>query len=139
MNYPHPSSSAVTAVMRANPRRDTMPERHLRSLLHKRGYRFRTDYLIEVRDCRVRADIAFPSRKVAVFVDGCFWHGCDVHGTSPRVNEHYWRPKLARNHERDRRVDERLAGAGWTVVRIWEHVPPAEAADLVRQAILISL
>jgi DNA mismatch endonuclease (patch repair protein) len=135
VNYPHPTTPAVTAVMRANTRRDTRPERRLRSLLHERGYRYRCDYPIEFQDGRVRVDLAFPAKKVAVFVDGCFWHGCDIHGTSPRANRSYWISKLARNRERDRRVDERLVASGWNVVRIWEHMPPPEAADLVGNAI----
>lgn len=133
--YPFPTTPGVTAVMRANPRRDTLPERRLRSLLHARGHRFRCDYAIEARGCRVRVDVAFPSQKVAVFVDGCFWHSCEAHGTSPRANRGYWATKLARNRERDRRVNERLASDGWTVLRIWEHVPATEAADLIGEAI----
>jgi DNA mismatch endonuclease (patch repair protein) len=72
-----------------------------------------------------------------VFVDGCFWHACEIHGTSPRANQAYWMPKLARNRERDRRVDEHLAANGWNVVRIWEHVPPRDAADLVSNTIAL--
>jgi DNA mismatch endonuclease (patch repair protein) len=83
----------------------------------------------------VRADLVFPRKKIAVFVDGCFWHACAIHGISPQANRGYWGPKLARNQERDRRVDARLAAGGWKVVRIWEHLGVGEAADLVLEAI----
>src|ERR1700759_4905576 len=77
---------------------------------------------------RVRPDMAFTARKVAVFVDGCFWHACPEHGSKPRANEWYWGPKLVRNVERDRINDAALILAGWTVVRLWEHVPIHERA-----------
>ncbi len=134
VTYPHPSNAAVTAVMKANRRRDTGPEMRLRSELHARGYRYRCDYSVGIGCDRVRVDIAFPSRKIAVFVDGCFWHSCEVHGNAPQMNQSYWGPKLARNRDRDRRVDERLAAAGWKVVRIWEHTGSREAADIVLEA-----
>jgi DNA mismatch endonuclease, patch repair protein len=129
--YPNPTSAAVTAVMRANPKRDTRPERLLRSALHARGYRFRKQLLIEAGTVRVYADVAFPRHRTAVFVDGCFWHCCPAHGNTPRANTSYWAPKLARNVERDRRVSEALRAAGWKVVRIWEHTPTEKAVDLV--------
>jgi DNA mismatch endonuclease, patch repair protein len=120
--YPHPSSPGRSANMRANRRTDTKPELALRRALHKRGYRFRKDYRLDLDGGRrVRPDIAFTARRVAVFVDGCFWHACPEHGSKPRANDWYWTPKLARNVERDRVADETLASAGWQVVRIWEH------------------
>jgi DNA mismatch endonuclease (patch repair protein) len=105
----------------------------LRSALHARGYRFRKDFVVRLAEARVRPDIVFTRRKVAVFVDGCFWHVCPVHGRQPTTNEWYWAPKLRRNMERDRKADESLAEAGWTVVRIWEHEPLESAVDLVTQ------
>jgi DNA mismatch endonuclease, patch repair protein len=129
--YPYPESGASSNAVRANRRRDTKPEKRLRSLLHRRGYRFRKDMAIEVSGLRVRPDVVFTRRKVAVFVDGCFWHRCPEHASSPRANSAYWGPKLDRNVERDRLVDERLQEAGWHVVRIWEHVPPEEAFDII--------
>jgi len=117
--------------MKSNRRRDTVPERRIRSLLHGQGRRFRCDYPIEAQGYRVHADIAFPSRKVAIFIDGCFWHGCAVHGNAPRTNTSYWGPKLARNRERDLRVDGLLTSEGWRVIRFWEHTNPSEAADEV--------
>jgi DNA mismatch endonuclease (patch repair protein) len=110
--------------MRANRRADTKPELALRSALHRRGYRFRKDHRLDLNGgARVRPDIAFTARRVAVFVDGCFWHVCPEHGRDPAVNEWYWAPKLRRNIERDRAADAALAAAGWQVVRVWEHEP----------------
>jgi DNA mismatch endonuclease (patch repair protein) len=103
----------------------------LRSALHARGYRFRKDLRLDLPDARVRPDIVFTRRKVAVFVDGCFWHVCPVHGRQPTRNEWYWTPKLRRNVERDRRADAALAAAGWHVVRVWEH----ESLDVALQAV----
>jgi DNA mismatch endonuclease, patch repair protein len=129
--YPVPSTPAASAVMRGNRRRDTRPEVALRSALHARGLRFRKDFPIQVGDLRVRVDVAFPARRLAVFVDGCFWHSCSIHGNQPRVNSAYWGPKLARNLERDRRVDQALQDIGWAVVRVWEHEDAGAAADRV--------
>ena len=84
---------------------------------------------------RVRVDIAFPRWKVAVFVDGCFWHKCPAHGTEPKTNSHYWRTKLTGNVERDALVSNALVQEGWTVVHVWEHVPPDQAADHVSTVI----
>ena len=109
--------------MRANRRSDTKPELALRRALHRRGYRFRKDYRLDLEGARVRPDIAFTARRVAVFVDGCFWHACPDHGSKPAANVWYWEPKLRRNVERDRAADAALAAAGWDVVRIWEHAP----------------
>ena len=114
--------------MRANRRKDTKPELALRRALHGRGYRYRKDYRLDLAGgTRVRPDIVFTARKVAIFVDGCFWHGCPEHGSRPAVNVWYWEPKLRRNAERDRAADAALAAAGWAVVRVWEH-EPLEAA-----------
>jgi DNA mismatch endonuclease, patch repair protein len=107
--------------MRANRRSDTKPELALRRALHKQGYRYRKDYRLDLTGARVRPDIAFTARRVAVFVDGCFWHCCPQHGTQPANNAWYWEPKLARNVARDRAADAALCAAGWSVVRIWEH------------------
>jgi DNA mismatch endonuclease, patch repair protein len=123
--------------MRANRKRDTGPELKLRSLLHTRGLRFRVNLEISVPGLRVRPDIIFPRLKVAVFVDGCFWHSCRWHGTKPRVNTHYWGPKLARVRTRDRTARKLLARAGWLVIRVWEHVPAEQAADLIGKALMI--
>jgi DNA mismatch endonuclease, patch repair protein len=122
--------------MRANRRADTKPELALRHALHRLGYRYRKDYRLDLASGRrVRPDIAFTARKVAVFVDGCFWHACPEHGSRPRANEWYWGPKLIRNVERDRINDAALILAGWTVVRLWEHVPLDEAVAAVVAAL----
>ena len=120
-DYPHPASPGRSANMRANKRTDTKPEMALRRELHRQGYRYRKDYRLDLTGARVRPDIAFTARRVAVFVDGCFWHCCPDHGTRPAANTWYWEPKLARNVERDRAADAALAAAGWSVVRVWEH------------------
>ena len=122
--------------MRANRRTDTKPELALRHALHRLGYRYRKDYRLDLDSGRrVRPDIAFTARKVAVFVDGCFWHACPEHGSKPRANEWYWGPKLVKNVERDRVNDAALILAGWTVVRLWEHVPIDEAVGTVVTAL----
>ena len=119
--YPVPSSAAVTRVMKGNKKTNTKPEIALRRALWAQGLRFRKDYRIDLSDRRVRVDIVFTTAKVAVFVDGCFWHGCPDHGNQPKVNSDYWGPKLKRNVERDREIDLSLEAAGWRVVRVWEH------------------
>ncbi len=121
--------------MRANRRTDTKPELALRSALHRRGYRFRKDFRLDLDSARVRPDIAFTARRVAVFVDGCFWHVCPEHGRDPRVNEWYWAPKLRRNMERDRAADAALDAAGWRVIRVWEHEPLEAAVAAVIAAL----
>lgn len=126
------SSPATRAIMRANKRADTKPELALRSELHRRGFRFRKDYRVDLGPVKPRPDIVFTRAKVAVFVDGCFWHSCPVHrDKAPRKNLDFWAPKLAGNVERDRRHDAALRDAGWTVVRVWEHVDVSEAAEAV--------
>src|SRR4051794_24670789 len=126
--------------MRANRRRDTCPERAVRSLLHQMGLRFRVDFPVRDGVPRpVRPDLAFTKRKVAVFVDGCFWHGCPDHGRRPGgANDRYWSAKIARNVERDQEQIARLAAAGWTVVRAWEHEEPALIAARVQDALLVT-
>ena len=123
--------------MAAIRRADTKPEVTLRSALHRLGYRFRKDLRIDLPDCRVRPDIVFTRARVAVFVDGCFWHACPEHGRQPRQNTSYWTPKLRINVERDHRNNAALASAGWRVLRIWEHEPLDEALELVRSALCL--
>jgi DNA mismatch endonuclease (patch repair protein) len=119
--------------MQGNRRRDTIPEKRLRSALFALGLRFRVDHPIRLsgQPRPIRPDVVFTRAKIAVFVDGCFWHGCPQHGTSPRRNSQYWDAKLALNRERDRRYDTRLSSAGWTVMRFWEHDSPERAAEQV--------
>jgi DNA mismatch endonuclease (patch repair protein) len=117
--------------MRSNRRRDTHPELALRRLLHARGLRYRVDALVRTARRLVRPDVVFTRRRLAVFVDGCFWHQCPEHGTRPKDPTGYWTPKLQRNVERDAQTTEALEAEGWSVLRIWEHVPAAEAAMIV--------
>ena len=134
-DYPHPLTPGRSANMRANRRTDTKPEMALRRALHGQGFRYRKDYRLDLEGARVRPDIAFTARRVAVFVDGCFWHACPEHGTKPANNTWYWGPKLARNVERDRAADAALTAAGWRVVRVWEHVPLDDAVAAVITAL----
>ena len=134
--YPNPTSLAARTRMRSNRRVDTKPEVELRSLLHRRGLRFRKDYLIRLSSGRrVYADVAFTKKKVAVFVDGCFWHSCPEHGTTPKSNQDYWIPKLRENVERDRMNDSMLQRDEWLVIRVWEHIDPSEAASCIFYAV----
>lgn len=119
--------------MTAQPRADTSPERDLRSVLHGRGLRFRK-HVAPLPALRCRADVVFRSQRVAIFVDGCFWHLCPVHGVIPRSNAEWWRDKLERNVARDRRNDEALRQEGWIVMRVWEHEDPNAAADRIEAA-----
>jgi DNA mismatch endonuclease, patch repair protein len=121
--------------MRGNRKYDTSPELRLRSALHRHGFRFRKHVRVDGSNVRVTPDIVFPRRRLAVFVDGCFWHSCQEHGTRPRSNADYWSLKLARNRARDALVNRGLASAGWHVLRIWEHVPTDEAVTLVAAAL----
>ncbi len=93
--------------------------------------RFRKDHPVVAGSVRVRPDIVFTAAHLVIFVDGCFWHCCPVHGRPPRANPAYWGPKLAANRARDRRVEEALRATGWVVLRVWEHTPVEEATDLV--------
>lgn len=113
--------------------RDTPAEVALRKLLHNRGYRYRIDY--KLPGLRRRGDIVFPRDKLAVFVDGCFWHACPEHATWPKTNAEWWRRKILGNVERDRDTDRRLRESGWTVVRVWAHEPPQAAAGKVDRTI----
>lgn len=121
--------------MQRQRRRDTAPELALRRALHRRGLRYRVDRPV-VRGVRRRADVVFGPAKVAVFVDGCFWHCCPVHATYPASNAQWWAEKLAGNVARDRATDLALTAAGWLVVRVWEHEDAETAArhitDVVR-------
>jgi DNA mismatch endonuclease, patch repair protein len=134
-DYPQPLNAGRSANMRANRRSDTKPELALRRALHAQGFRYRKDYRLDLTGVRVRPDIAFTARRVAIFVDGCFWHCCPEHGSQPANNTWYWEPKLARNVERDRAADAALDAAGWRVVRIWEHEALDDAVAAVIAAV----
>jgi len=132
---PAPPPSAATATMRANRSKDTGPEVALRKALHRLGYRYRVGLRLKLAAGAVRPDIVFPKRRLAVFVDGCFWHGCPSHGRVPSDPTGYWRAKFARNRERDARVDATMASSGWAVLRIWEHEGIEDAVGRVAAAL----
>ena len=123
---PAASSPEALRRMQSVRQRDTEAEVAIRRRLHARGLRYRVDRPV-IGVVRRRADIVFPTAKVAVFVDGCFWHSCPIHGTAPKANAKWWAEKLATNRRRDADTDTRLRDAGWEVVRVWEHEPPAQA------------
>lgn len=117
--------------MHGNRKRNTQPELLVRSELHRRGLRFRKDYRVVLGKRSVRADVVFTRQRVAVFIDGCFWHRCPDHGTSPTAIVGYWRSKLDRNVARDLAQTSELEASGWLVLRAWEHEPPGAVADRV--------
>jgi DNA mismatch endonuclease, patch repair protein len=129
--YPIPSSPAATTIGKGNRRTGTRPELALRSEVHRRGLRYRVDHLLRVGEVKVRPDLVFTKARLAVFMDGCFWHGCPEHGRRPVTNPGYWGPKLDRNLIRDRQVNQCLLTDGWAVIRVWEHEPAGEAADRI--------
>ncbi|QEV18275.1 very short patch repair endonuclease [Streptomyces alboniger] len=114
--------------------RDTAPEVAVRRLLHAAGLRYRINTPVPGMPRRT-IDIAFGKAKIAVFMDGCFWHGCPEHATWPKVNAEWWRQKLDRNIARDLETKKHLAEAGWTVLRFWEHEAPDEVAKRVAEAV----
>lgn len=133
MSAPAASSPAVRLRMRRQRSRDTGPELALRAALRRRGvtgYRLHWEVLP-----RRRADLAWPGRRVAVFVDGCFWHGCPAHSRGTRANAAWWAAKVTRNAARDLDTTERLSRQGWTVLRVWEHADPEAAAREVARAV----
>jgi DNA mismatch endonuclease, patch repair protein len=118
--------------MKANRRKDTKPELVVRRAIHAAGLRYRVDAPIKLsRGGQVRPDVVFLARRVCLFVDGCFWHGCEQHYTVPSANSRYWQAKLELNRARDRRVTDALVADGWTVVRAWEHEDAEEVAARV--------
>lgn len=120
--------------MQANRSKDTRAELALRRELHRRGLR----YFIHRRPVpgvRRTADLLFPRVRVAVFVDGCFWHGCPIHHTTAKANAEFWADKVAGNQARDRETDRLLAAAGWTVIRVWEHSKPDETAEQISRVV----
>lgn len=117
--------------MVANRRRDTAIEVEVRSRLHRAGFRYRVDYAPDPSRRRRRADIVFLKLRIAVYIDGCFWHGCPEHYVPPKSNTEYWQPKIARNRARDAQTTDSLRSLGWTVLRHWEHEGAATIADAV--------
>lgn len=128
---PPATDEATLRRMRSQKRRETEPEMGLRRQLWSRGLRYRVDAPLPISGRRRRADLLFPGPRVAVFVDGCYWHACPQHGTTPKSNTSWWAEKLAANVRRDRDTDTQLDSIGWLSVRVWEHENPAQAADRV--------
>lgn len=126
---PRPLSPSVRLRMQTTPQRDTPCEIALRSAVHALGLRYRIDWPLPTT--RRRADMAFPRLKIAVMVDGCFWHACPIHATWPKNNAAWWREKIMGNQARDRDTQARLRRQGWRVLRFWEHDDPSKAARKV--------
>lgn len=134
MDNVRPSSPGVSARMSRQASKDTSAELAVRHLLHAAGLRYRVEYPVPGM-ARRRIDVAFTRAKVAVLIDGCFWHGCPDHATQPKANAEWWRTKLDRNMARDRETTEHLTAQGWMVLRFWEHETPEEVAARVRAAV----
>lgn len=125
-----PSSAEASRRMAKIRQKGTDAEVALRRELYRIGLRYRIDYEVLKKPRRV-ADIAFPGRKIAIFVDGCFWHGCPEHASWPKRNAEFWRQKIKTNQLRDADTNERLRSLGWTVLRFWSHESPTDAAAVV--------
>lgn len=124
------TDSATRARLSRQRQAHTKPEMALRWELHRRGLRYFVNRP-PISGQRRRADIVFPRKQLAIYVDGCFWHSCPQHGTTPKNNAAWWSQKLAGNVSRDRATDTALLAAGWRVVRVWEHENVKTAADLI--------
>lgn len=132
---PPPAQGTAQKVLASQKKRDTAPELALRRVLFARGLRYRVDASI-LPGLRRRADVVFPRERVAVFMDGCFWHACPQHGNAPKTNSAWWAEKLAANAARDQHTDMLLQEAGWRVLRFWEHEEPSAAAERVLRLLL---
>lgn len=128
------STDAIRKTMTSTRGRDTSAELAVRSAAHRRGLRYRVD-AAPLEGVRRRADMLFSARRVAVFIDGCFWHGCPIHYVPPRANASYWAQKVEANRVRDRDTDRRLDANGWLVVRAWEHEDSELVADRIEAAV----
>nr|WP_109556237.1 very short patch repair endonuclease [Mycobacteroides salmoniphilum] len=129
------SSERSRAVMKGNRGRDTTPEVAVRRLLHASGLRYRV-HQRPLQELRRTADIVFRRKRIAVFIDGCYWHGCPAHYVQPNANGDYWAAKIATNVTRDRDTDSALVAAGWKVLRFWSHESPHDVCLRVRAAVL---
>ena len=132
------SSPGTRKSMQGNRSRDTRPELAVRSAVHRRGLRFRVSARPQPEFPRT-ADLVLRKSSIAVFVDGCYWHGCPDHGTQPATNRRYWADKIGRNVERDAETTAYLQQAGWTVLRFWEHEDAESVADRVQESVLSAL
>ncbi|WP_082752456.1 very short patch repair endonuclease [Rhodococcus ruber] len=129
------SSAATRRSMRSNRRRDTRPELAVRRLVHAAGLRYRVDFAPLPHRRRNRADMAFTRAKVAVFLDGCYWHGCPDHYYAPKTNVEYWSTKITSNRDRDALVTSAFEESGWTVLRFWEHEDPVVVARTIVETV----
>lgn len=136
MAKPPAVSVSVSRRMSRVRQKDTKGELALRAELHKRGYRYRVNQVVSLKPRRT-ADIAFTKLKVAIFVDGCFWHGCPLHASWPKSNAAFWREKITKNMTRDTETTALLEASGWAVVRIWSHMSVDEAVGIVSRIIEI--
>lgn len=130
MSRVQPSSPEASRRMAKVRQTGTSSEIDLRRELYRHGLRYRVDYVVLQRPRRI-ADVAFPGLKIAIFVDGCFWHGCPEHATWPKKNAEFWRQKIETNRLRDADTSGRLESIGWKVVRVWEHESPVTAAEAI--------
>lgn len=129
------TTPGIRKIMQANKSRDTAPELAVRRAAHSLGLRYRVSAR-PIPDWRRTADMVFPRARVAVFVDGCFWHGCPQHYRAARTNAEFWLAKIQGNVLRDQETTEQLEAAGWLVLRFWSHEAPAEAAEAIQEAVL---
>ncbi|MFI8694704.1 very short patch repair endonuclease [Dietzia maris] len=127
---PPPSSANVSRNMSRQKRRDTKCETEVRKFLHASGARYRVNFR-PLPEYRFSADLGWKSLKLAIFIDGCFWHGCPKHATIPKSNTEWWRDKIEANRRRDQRVVQQLENAGWVAARFWEHEPSANVARTI--------
>ncbi len=133
-SIPKTTDAATRLRMSRTLQRDNAREVSLRSALHRQGLRFRLHRRV-IEGSKRTVDIVFPRARLAIFLDGCFWHGCPIHASWPKTNADWWRAKIETNRERDRDTDERLTAIGWTVVRIWGHEKLEEAVQRVEAAL----
>lgn len=132
------SSESVRRSMRANRGRDTAPEIAVRKIVHNSGLRYRVDHR-PIASLNRRADLVFTRARVAVFIDGCFWHGCPAHHTLAKTNAEFWSEKFERNRARDAETNQRLTIAGWQVLRFWEHEPAADIAASIIETVRLRI
>ena len=127
-----PASKTVSGQMRRMPTKNSNPELRIRKALHARGLRYR----LHRKDLPGKPDISFGPAKLAVFVDGCYWHNCPEHGTIPKKNREWWIEKFEQNRYRDRRKDQELEKLGWLPIHVWEHEDPRHAAEKIQRLII---
>lgn len=128
------STPAIRKTMQGNRSRDTAPELQVRRAVHAMGLRYRVAHRPEPT-LRRTADLVFTRARIAVFIDGCYWHGCPEHYIEPKRNVDYWRPKIERNRERDAETTAELTSRGWQVLRFWSHEDPLAVAEEIRAAV----